>query len=104
MKWGQLPGDDRDLLFWVLWFAIGHYSDFGLDKLLKRLSTLSEGLVGDPGWKFEYIKGEVGEDCYSFSADYEFSWIEPHQRNYSVAIVREAIKESLLALANKRSG
>ncbi|WP_458129876.1 hypothetical protein [Pseudomonas sp. Z2-11] len=72
-----------------------------MDELLKRLSTLSEGLVGDPGWEFEYVKDEGGGEYYSFSADYEFSGIEPSHKNYSVAVVREAIKDSLLALASK---
>lgn len=102
MKWGSLPGDDRDLLFWVLWFAIGCYSDVGLDELLKRFFTLRGGLMGDPGWEFEYLEDDAGCEYYGFSADYDFSGIEPSYKNYNAAVVREAIKESLLALADKK--
>ncbi|MBX8565617.1 hypothetical protein K5D44_13040 [Pseudomonas cichorii] len=101
MKWGELPGDDRDLLFWVLWFAIGHYSDFGLNELLKRFFTTHVGLAGDPGWEFEYLKDDAGCESYDFLADSDFSGIEPGFRNYEFEVVREAIKESLLALADK---
>lgn len=101
MKWGELPGDDRDLLLWVLWFVIGYYSDSGLDEPLKKLFIQRDGLVGDPGWEFEYLKDEAGSDSYNFSADYNFSGIKPGYRNYKAAVVREAIRESLLALADK---
>ncbi len=102
MRWGELPGDDRDLLFWVLWFMVRYYSDFDLDKLLKVLLTLDSGLMGDPGWEFEYIADDAGTEFYSFSADCSFSGIEPSLRNYSVEVVRDAIKESLLALVYKQ--
>lgn len=101
MKWGSLPGDSRDLLFWVLWSAVGQYSDFGLDDLLARLLTLRNGLMGDPGWEFGYEENYAGSKLYSFSADKSFSGIVPEYRAYSVDVVRHAIKESLLALAEK---
>ncbi|KTC62345.1 MULTISPECIES: hypothetical protein [Pseudomonas syringae group] len=101
MKWGKLPGDDRDLLFWVLWFAIQYYSDVSLEKLLKRFFTHGSGLLGDPGWEFEFLRNEVGYESYDFSADVNFSGIEPAHMNYSAEIVREALKDSLLALADK---
>ncbi|SEE35858.1 hypothetical protein [Pseudomonas kilonensis] len=101
MKWGELPGDDRDLLFWVLWFAIEYYSDYDLNKFFERFFTLHGGLMGDPGWEFECLKDESGREFYEFSADHNFSGIEPECRSYDVSVVREAVKSSLLALAYK---
>ncbi|QXW43023.1 hypothetical protein [Pseudomonas amygdali] len=101
MKWGMLPGDERDLLFWVLCFVVEYYSNVDLNKFLKAFLTSGNGLAGDPGWEFECLRDTDGNECYCFSADFNFSGIEPVTRCYEAKVVREALKESLLAFADK---
>lgn len=100
MKWGELPGDSKDLLYWILWFAIGAFSKGDLEGLLKRMFIRWEGLSGDPGWEFEY-EPDACSGHYFFSADQDISGIFPNSRVYSVQVVKEAMRESMLALGNK---
>lgn len=59
-----------------------------------------ERLSGDPGWEFEYEQGAC-PGHYVFSADQNMSGIFPNSRVYSVQAVKEAMKESMLAIGNK---
>lgn len=103
MRWGELPGDSEDLLYWVLWFAIGAFSDGDLNGLLQRMFIHCKGLSGDPGWWFEY-ESDADSGYYIFSADQDMSGISPECRIYSVEVVKKAMKVSLLALGNKYPG
>ncbi|TWC70935.1 hypothetical protein FBY10_104337 [Pseudomonas sp. SJZ103] len=100
MKWGELSGNSEDLLYWILWFAIGAFSEGDLEGLLQRMFIRCEGLSGDPGWEFEY-EPDACSGHYVFSADQNMSGIFPSSRVYSVQVVKEAMKESMLALVNK---
>ncbi|AZF06436.1 hypothetical protein [Pseudomonas sp. R5-89-07] len=100
MKWGELPGNSEDLLYWVLWFAVGAYSEGDLEGLLQRMFMRREGLSGDPGWEFEY-EPDACSGHYIFSADQNMCGIFPYCRAYSVQTVKEAMKESMLALGVK---
>ncbi|WP_338523931.1 hypothetical protein NUH87_30210 [Pseudomonas batumici] len=88
-------------MFWVLWFAIGNFSSLHVDELLRKILVPHGGVDGDPGWEIEHVTTGDGDEYYFFWADPEMSGIEPEQRHYSVDVVRDAIKESLLSFSEK---
>jgi len=99
MKWGHIMDVDIDkrLLYWVLMFVLERHDD-PVDHFLKDILKHDGGLGGDPGWEMEHVPSSDGPGVYRIWADPEMSGIEPAEAFYSMAIVTQALRESLLAL------
>ena len=69
-----------------------------LDYALKDILTGEKALGGDPGWCMEHEEKD-GKGCYRVYADPDIAGFEPSEVLYSVEKVKEAAKETLLALA-----
>jgi len=103
VKWGRFDGieAEKKLMYWVLLFVLQPYFEEPLDHWLREILTLGCNIGGDPGWAIEHVRSEDGQVKYKIWADYEMSGIEPDEGVFGDELFRPAVRNSLIALAER---
>jgi hypothetical protein len=103
MRWGKIfeAPPEKQLLYWVLAHILRPSPGRQIDYILNKILVADGGFGGDPGWEMENIPPQAGQARYRVWADPEVHGLEPPEAIYDAEAVREALAESLHALAEQ---
>jgi hypothetical protein len=86
----------QQLLYWTLLFALYPFFVESSSFVLHRILSQQGAVRGSPGWEIDFIENDMGDHVYHVWADPANSGIEPANQYFSVEMMRDAVRKSLL--------